>query len=160
MTQGAGGGRVHGTCVAIDGVGVLIRGEPGAGKSDLALRLIDAGARLVADDQVLLAPARGQLRATAPATLQGRMEVRGLGIVEAADAGPMTLGLVVDLVSADDIPRLPEPAALSVEIFGVAVPRVFLDPASPSAAARVRAALRHLRAGKGRPSPLVLHREK
>jgi serine kinase of HPr protein (carbohydrate metabolism regulator) len=57
---------VHATCVAIDGRGILIRGRSGAGKSDLALRLIDRGARLVSDDYTILAASGGRLRAAAP----------------------------------------------------------------------------------------------
>jgi len=72
--------RIHGTCVALSGLGVLLRGPSGSGKSDLALRLIDGGAKLVADDQVELAlDAAGRVMARAPATLSGLLEVRGIG---------------------------------------------------------------------------------
>src|SRR3546814_17418763 len=74
--------RVHATCIAIDGRGILLRGPSGSGKSDLALRLIDGGALLVADDQVILTEADGELTASAPATTAGRMEVRGIGVVD------------------------------------------------------------------------------
>ena len=68
--------RIHGTCVLLSGLGVLLRGPSGSGKSDLALRLIDGGARLVADDQVELIPAEGRLLARAPEALQiGRAQV-------------------------------------------------------------------------------------
>jgi HPr Serine kinase C-terminal domain len=81
---------VHGTVVAIDGGGVLLRGPSGRGKSDLALRLIDAGARLVADDQVLLQRSGMQVLARAPAVLAGLLEIRGVGIV--ADRRPCPAG--------------------------------------------------------------------
>ena len=58
---------VHGTTVEIAGQAVLIRGPSGSGKSDLALRLIDGGAQLVADDQTELSPRDGRLVASAPA---------------------------------------------------------------------------------------------
>ena len=72
---------VHGTVVAIEGEAMLLRGPPGAGKSDLALRLIDGGARLVADDQALLRRADNQVLARAPAAIAGLIEVRGVGIL-------------------------------------------------------------------------------
>ena len=78
---------VHGTCIEIDGLGVLLRAPSGGGKSDLALRLIDDGAHLVADDQVQLTARAGRLVATAPLRISGRMEVRGLGIVEVPSVG-------------------------------------------------------------------------
>src|SRR5437588_5560986 len=89
---------MHGTAVAIDGRGVLLRGPSGSGKSDLALRLIDAGARLVADDQTELRRDGDAIIARAPPTIAGMIEVRGLGIVriEALPAAPVAL--LVDLV--------------------------------------------------------------
>ena len=72
--------QVHGTCIAIDGAGVLLRGPSGCGKSDLALRLIDGGAVLVADDRVSLEARAGDLVASAPDALAGLLEVRGVGI--------------------------------------------------------------------------------
>ncbi|MEC8584968.1 MAG: HPr kinase/phosphatase C-terminal domain-containing protein, partial [Pseudomonadota bacterium] len=73
--------RVHGTCVAIDGAGVLLRGPSGGGKSDLALRLIDGGATLVGDDQLELSRVQDRVVARAPGPLQGQLEIRGIGIV-------------------------------------------------------------------------------
>lgn len=138
--------RVHATCVALRQgrrwQAVLLRGPSGAGKSDLALRLIDTGARLVADDQTLLAKQARQLIATPPKTLIGLIEVRGIGIV--------TLGrdrlqprapvrLIVDLVRPGSVERLPEPA---YEILaGVRLPRIDLAPFEASAPAKLRLAL-------------------
>ena len=95
---------VHAACVEWLGAGVLIRGKSGAGKSDLALRLIDAGAALVADDQVLLENGI----ASAPARLQGLLEVRGLGIVRLPFVEKTAVVLTIDLCSADEIERLPD----------------------------------------------------
>ncbi len=80
---------VHATAVAIEGEAVLLRGPSGSGKSDLALRLIDGGAQLVADDQTLLRRAGGRVLASAPPAIAGLLEVRGVGVVrvEAADGG-------------------------------------------------------------------------
>jgi len=158
---------VHGTCVAFappDGCagrgraepfGVLLRGPSGAGKSDLALRLIDGGWRLVADDQTELQRVGKVLHAAAPATIQGRMEIRGLGIVEMPSAARAELCLVADLVEAAAVERLPEPAFC--ELLGVRLPCLALDAFAASAAAKLRlAALRQAgvvmgaaRAGEG-----------
>lgn len=131
--------RVHGTAVAVDGVGVLIRGIPGAGKSDLALRLLDAGAVLVADDQVEIAAEDGGLTARVPEAIAGLIEVRGLGIFRLPHA-PARLGLVVDLVAGALVERLPE--AAETVFLGIALPRIVLDPGPASAAAKVRLAAR------------------
>src|SRR5205823_6262581 len=73
--------RVHATAIAIDGYGVLLRGQSGAGKSDLALRLIDAGASLVTDDQSVLSRRGDAIIVRAPGRISGLMEVRGIGIM-------------------------------------------------------------------------------
>jgi serine kinase of HPr protein (carbohydrate metabolism regulator) len=122
----------------------VIRGEPGAGKSDLALRLIDDGARLVADDQVVLVRQGARILASAPPAIAGRMEVRGLGIVAVQGAGPTAVALVVDLAPGARIARLPEAGEQVAELLGLVVPRALIDPSSPAAPARLRAALAHL----------------
>lgn len=131
---------VHGTCVAFGASGVLIRGHSGSGKSDLALRLIADGARLVADDQVLIAKAGRGLVARAPKTIRGVMEVRGIGILRVPTAASARLKLVVDLVPSRRVPRLPEPRW--EDIGGVRVPHVALASFEASAPLKVRLALR------------------
>lgn len=131
--------RVHGTCVEIDGVACLLRGPPGSGKSDLALRLIDGGAALVADDQVELALDGDCVIATAPSALAGQIEVRGHGIVRMAAIARSHLGLVVDLVAPHEVERMPE--AECCELLGHAIPRIRLAPFEASAAAKVRLAI-------------------
>jgi RNase adaptor protein for sRNA GlmZ degradation len=130
---------MHATCVALAQGAVLLRGPSGAGKSDLALRLIEDGARLVADDQVLLAAENGRLMARAPAPIAGRIEVRGLGIVPVATAAEAPVLLLADLVAPEAVERLPEPA--SETILGIALPRVALAPFEASAPAKLRLAL-------------------
>lgn len=132
--------QIHATAVALAGAGVLLRGASGAGKSDLALRLIDAGARLVADDRVDLAVEAGRLVARPPAALAGRMEVRGLGIVEVSWVAAAPLALVVDLVAPERIERMPLPAR--AEYLGVSLPLLALAPFEASAPAKLRLALR------------------
>jgi serine kinase of HPr protein (carbohydrate metabolism regulator) len=132
----------HATCVAIDGVGVLLRGPPGSGKSDLALRLIDGGARLVADDQTRLEPDGAGILASAPPQIAGQLEVRGVGILRAPSVAQAPLGLVVDLVAADAVERHPEPA--ECRYLDRSLPLLRLAPFEASAAAKLRLAVRAL----------------
>ncbi len=130
---------MHATGVAIGAAGVLIRGPSGAGKSDLALRLIDSGARLVADDLVTLARVGGCIEMRAPGRLRGRIEARGLGIVAVPFRARARLALMVDLAAPDQIERFPAPGRCT--IMGVAVPRIRLAPFEASAPAKVRLAV-------------------
>lgn len=145
---------IHGTCLAVGDAGVLLLGQPGSGKSDLALRMIDGegsgltgvarGARLVADDQVAVRRQEGKLIASAPPALAGKLEVRGLGIVALAAEPEVTLRLAVRLTPAGEIERLPDLERSRMDILGLALPLVLIDPESASAPARIRAALDHL----------------
>ena len=142
---------LHGTCLSVDGEGVLLLGPPGAGKSDLALRLVDqpglgiAGilrhSRLVADDQVVITRMGQDPRGSAPAALKGKLEIRGLGIAPVPASDDVTLRLAVRLQKAADIERLPDLAGSRLEILGLDLPLVQIDPLAASAPARVRAAL-------------------
>jgi RNase adaptor protein for sRNA GlmZ degradation len=129
----------HGTVVAFAGRGVLLRGGPGSGKSDLALRLIALGADLVADDQVELAAHAGGLMARVPPTIAGLIEVRGLGIRALPYAASAELALLVDLVAAAVVERMPEPAVERID--GRDVPRLSLDPFEASAPLKLLLAL-------------------
>lgn len=131
---------VYASCVAIDGSGILLRGSSGAGKSDLALRLTDEGARLVADDQVELVREEDHVLASAPAKLAGMLEVRGLGIVRLPPLAKVPLLLVVDLGAADAIERMPEPT--TTQLLGIGLVLVHLDPFAASATAKLRLAVR------------------
>ncbi|WP_300533919.1 aldolase [Sphingosinicella sp.] len=136
--------RIHATAVSIGGKAVLLTGASGAGKSDLALRLIDRGAVLVADDQVELTVRDACLLASPPITIAGRIEVRGVGIVTMPFAENMPVALIIDLDSAPE--RLPE-ARLRV-LCGVTVPLSALDPREISAPLKVELLL------SGCPTPL------
>ena len=132
--------QVHGTCVELAGMGVLLRGPSGSGKSDLALRLIDRGARLVADDRVDLRVLGAALIAAAPEPIAGRMEVRGIGIIAAPAVAETRLGLVVDLAAPAAVERLPAPNFCT--FLGLRVPLIELVAFEASAAAKVRLAAR------------------
>jgi serine kinase of HPr protein (carbohydrate metabolism regulator) len=131
---------VHGTSIEIDGHAALIRGPSGSGKSDLALRLIDGGAVLVADDQTALVHQDGRLFAGVPDSIAGMIEVRGLGIVRLPHCPRAPLILVVDLIPAGSVQRLPERA--ETVLLGIAVPRLDLAAFEASSAAKVRLAMR------------------
>lgn len=141
---------VHGTCVALGRSGALLRGPSGSGKSDLALRFLFLARRgpaaieapiLVADDQVEIVRAGDRLLARAPATIRGRMEVRGVGIVEVKHLEQAELALVVDLVpELTDVERLPDRGA-SARLAGIDVPLIRLCPWEASAAIKLSVAL-------------------
>ncbi|CAN0443334.1 unnamed protein product [Discosporangium mesarthrocarpum] len=129
---------IHATCVAFDDIGILLRGPSGAGKSDLALRLIEAGARLVADDRVRLAADGDTLRASPPDELAGLLELRGIGLVRLPNVPDISIYLVADLVA----PGIP--ARLAVEDWcvcaGVRLRRVEIAPFEHTAVAKLRIA--------------------
>jgi len=137
---------VHATSVAMK-VGrtwhaVLLRGPSGAGKSDLALRLIEAGARLIADDQTHLAREGGNLIATAPPAIAGKIEVRGVGIVSLPRAHRLSrapVALLVDLVPPERIERMPNLTREALQ--EVSLPRLALAPFEASAIFKLRLAL-------------------
>jgi HPr kinase/phosphorylase len=133
---------IHATCVAIGTRGVLLTGKSGCGKSDLALRLIDGGARLVADDRTLLLMSHGALHAMAPDSIKGLLEIRGLGIVTMAVRPQVEIALVVRLgregtrLPASRVYHAPAP------LRGVKpVPLIALDARFASTPAKIRAAL-------------------
>jgi len=122
---------LHGSCVTWDGEGLLLLAPPGGGKSELALRLLGQGALLVADDQVELSMEGAALMAAPPAALAGRMEVRGLGLLEGLPWVRARLALAVELVPREAVPRLPEPAAWTA--LGHCLPLLRLDGRAPAA---------------------------
>ena len=129
---------LHATAVAIDGAAVVIEGRSGAGKSDLALRLIDRGAVLIADDRVLIVRVGKQLVARAPATLAGTIEVRGLGMIPVPHVAEAPVALIVRLANEDQ--RLPERRVRRVA--GVALREVTLDPFRASTPLKLEWALK------------------
>lgn len=144
MTETADRQTIHATCVALELAGrwrgVLLRGPSGAGKSGLALRLIDQGWRLVADDRCALENRPDGLWASAPEPIVGKIEARGLGIVALPSyLKAARLCLVVDLVPAEEVERVPEAETCSLQ--EVTLPRVSLSATDLSAAAKLRLAV-------------------
>ncbi len=142
-------GSVHATCVASEGLGLLLRGPSGAGKSDLALRLIDGGAELVADDQVMLERRGDQVVASAPSALLGLIEMRGFGPVLIPCLPEVALGLVVDLVDRPAVERLPGP--VRIRLCGVALPHLRLHAFDAATPAKLRLCARLARDGRLAP---------
>ncbi len=141
--------QIHATAIALDGRAALILGPPGAGKSDLALRCILQGAwidgrhclaTIVADDQVIVDRSGGGLVARTHDAIAGRIEVRGLGIVEVPSVPAAEIGLAVELVPPTAIERLPEPET-TWPLLGVDVPLLRVAPFEASAHLKVLLAL-------------------
>ena len=130
---------IHASAVEISGRGVLITGPSGSGKSDLALRLIDRGARLIADDQTALRAEEHRLLARAPHAIRGKLEIRGCGIVTLDAIDDVAVALLINL--GRDGERLPRP--VTHRICGVAVPEMTLDPRPASAPIKVEWLLAH-----------------
>jgi serine kinase of HPr protein (carbohydrate metabolism regulator) len=136
---------LHVSSIAIDGRAVLIEGESGAGKSDLALRLIDRGATLISDDYTLLQRAGHELIASPPDTIAGQIEVRGLGVLPIPHVEKIPVALLVHLTDAPE--RLPLEEEVR-RIAGVDIREVAIDSRTASAAIKVELALRHLTGSK------------
>lgn len=130
---------LHASCVAIGDRAVLIEGRSGSGKSDLALRLIDRGGKLVSDDYVVVTRRDGALWATAPANIAGMMEVRGIGIVPMDAIKEARVGLVIQLVDSPE--RMPEPRGMR-RIAGVELPEMALPSLEASAPIKIEIALK------------------
>jgi serine kinase of HPr protein (carbohydrate metabolism regulator) len=146
---------VHGTCVAFGRRAALLRGAPGSGKSDLALRFLalppDGAMKpmLVADDQVFAEPQPNRtLIVSAPPTIAGKLEIRGLGIVEVTFVAEAELELVCDLVAAKDVPRMPPESPEVTEIAGISLPLLRLAPFEASAPLKLKMALFLAASGK------------
>ena len=129
---------VHASTVALDGRAVLISGPSGSGKSDLALRLLDRGFALVSDDQTVVKKQGEALLASAPPSIAGKMEVRGIGILNMDHVDDVPVALVVELTG--DIERLPYDSRERL-FLGVPIPMVTIDARTASAPAKVAIAL-------------------
>ena len=138
----------HGTVIAVNGRAALIVGPSGAGKSDLALRclslatsaLVPAAAHLVADDRVLITLTDGRLSVAAPEAILGKLEVRGIGILEVPYERSAELALIAELVAPGAVERLPDPSPIR-ELLGVSLPVLRLAPFEASAPIKLLLAL-------------------
>ena len=129
---------VHASTVALDGRAVLISGPSGSGKSDLTLRLLDRGFILISDDQTIVRKDGDQLLASAPPNIAGKLEIRGIGIVDMEMIDDVPVALLVELTS--DIQRLPDDSR-ERPILGVPLPLISIHAMTASAPSKVALAL-------------------
>ena len=129
---------VHASTVATDGRAVVILGPSGSGKSDLALRLLDRGFTLVSDDQTLIKKDGDRLMASAPPNIAGKLEIRGIGIVDMETLTNIPVALLVELTS--EIQRLPDENR-ERPLLGIKLPLISIDAMTASAPSKVALAL-------------------
>jgi serine kinase of HPr protein (carbohydrate metabolism regulator) len=132
---------LHASSVSLEGRAVLISGPSGSGKSDLTLRLLDRGFTLVSDDRTIVRKQGSKLIATAPETIKGKLEIRGVGIVDMDAAADVPVALVVELTS--DIQRLPDDDRERL-VLGTGIPLISVDAMTASAPSKVALALDRL----------------
>lgn len=128
--------QLHASCVSIAGRGVLLLGDSGSGKSDLALRLIDDGAMLMGDDQVVLVSSSSQILASPAPRLEGLIEARGVGIMRLPYITDVPLALAVKLVAQNAVERMPEPEFF--DCLGIKLPLLSLHAFESSTPAKIR----------------------
>lgn len=141
------GNPLHASCVVIGGRALLIAGRSGSGKSDLALRLIDRGAALLSDDYTQLTAHGGRLIASPPHSIAGKIELRGVGIIDIGHVDEAPVALLLDLDRSPE--RLPEEPPASITLEGISIPALAFAPFEASAPIKAEQAL--LRHGVGEP---------
>ena len=129
---------LHASTVAINGRAVLLTGPSGSGKSDLALRLLDRGFTLVSDDQTIVKKDGSRLVASAPPTIAGKLEIRGIGIIDMEQIDNVAVALIVELTG--DIQRMPDDSR-ERPILGIKLPLITIDAMTASAPSKVVLAL-------------------
>ena len=134
--------KIHSTSVVIEDLGLLIRGQPGSGKSDLALRLIDSGATLISDDLTICKKIGDYLYLYPHSKTKGLLEVREIGIMTVPYVENIKLTLVVELVE-EECERIPE--MMSCSILGMKFPKIKIFGKSSSAVAKIKIKLNQIR---------------
>jgi serine kinase of HPr protein (carbohydrate metabolism regulator) len=129
---------VHASTVATGGRAVLISGPSGSGKSDLALRLLDRGFTLVSDDRTIMKREGDRLIASPPPNIVGKLEIRGIGIMDMEIVSDVPVALLVELTA--DMQRLPDDSR-ERQILGIALPLITIDALTASAPSKVALAL-------------------
>ena len=132
---------LHTSTVALDGRAVMIGGPSGSGKSDLALRLLDRGFVLVSDDQTIVRKDNNRVLASAPPLIRGKLEIRGVGIVEMESIDDVPVALFVELTS--DVQRMPDDSRERL-VLDVRLPLISVDAMTASAPSKVAVALDRL----------------
>ncbi|MEP3630459.1 MAG: HPr kinase/phosphatase C-terminal domain-containing protein [Hyphomicrobiales bacterium] len=139
---------IHATLVQLSSFGVLLRGPSNSGKSSIALRILDeaeqsrAQCHLIADDQVILASNADRLFGKAPDNLFGKIEMRGVGIINVEARRECRVDLVVDLVPLQSLERMPDEKLDYVTIAGVDIRRIYIAERNPDASAIIRTLLK------------------
>ena len=139
---------IHATLVQLFGFGVLLRGPSNSGKSSIALRLLDEAEQsrtpcsLIADDQVILTSKAGHLVGKAPDNLFGKIEMRGVGIINIEARHECMIDLVVDLVAPQSLERMPDEKLDYITIFGVKIRRISIAERNPDASVIIRTILK------------------
>ena len=134
--------RIHSTSVVIDDNGVLILGDSGSGKSDLALRLIDSGATLISDDISICRKNLNNIYLYCPPEIKGLLEVREIGIITVPFVERIKLRLVVNLKSNNN-ERFPKDS--SFRILGIKIPIINIEGKNSSAVAKIKVKLNEIR---------------
>ena len=134
--------RIHSTCVVIDDNGVLILGDSGSGKSDLALRLIDSGATLISDDISICRKSSNNIYLHCPPEIKGLLEVREIGIITVPFVERIKLRLVVNLKSNNN-ERFPKDSYF--RILGIKFPLINIEGKNSSAVAKIKVKLNEIR---------------
>lgn len=138
----------HGSAVAINGNGVLLCGPSGSGKSDLVLRIIDRGAKLICDDILHIENRNGAPILVCAPNIGGKIEIRGIGICPVDFVASAPLRLIVQLTQ--DVERMP-PEHQRINIADFSVPMFKLDPFQASSALKVEWALQSVIDAGSRP---------
>ena len=134
--------KFHSTSVVIEDLGILIRGQSGSGKSDLALRLIDSGATLISDDLTICKKIGDYLYLYPHSKTKGLLEVREIGIMTVPYVDNIKLTLVVELVEKE-FERIP--GLMTCSILGIKFPKIKIFGKSSSAVAKIKIKLNQIR---------------